>query len=162
VFHLWAFLHRHHGPTYQNLGDELDQPGQAGRIYLESRGTCSSTLTAHRMKRRQHIDTLPVLSGLYDDLGPLGRCTICIWWITPATIIRKETHGYKRALQRTRALRWVLARILPYPTTLSAGAAGGQDRAFRFARLMPDCAAAFCDARRMAPKDEPPGPKPQR
>jgi glycolate dehydrogenase iron-sulfur subunit len=130
-------------PTYQVLGDELDSP--RGRIYL-----IKDMLENNRVpdaKTVQHID----------------RCLSCLACMTTCPSGVHYMHlvdharayiedNYKRPFS-DRALRWILAQILPYPTRFRIvllGAKIGRP----FARLMPD--ARLRAMLEMAPKQIPP------
>ena len=130
-------------PTYQVLGDELDSP--RGRIYL-----IKDMLEKGRdpdPKTVQHID----------------RCLSCLACMTtcPSGVhyMHLVDHArayieerYKRPLGE-RALRWMLARILPYPTRFRLALLGAK-LGRPFARLMPD--ARLRAMLEMAPKEIPP------
>ncbi len=130
-------------PTYQVLGDELDSP--RGRIYL-----IKDMLENEREpdeKTVKHID----------------RCLSCLACMTPCPSGVHYMHlvdhareyidqRYKRPFM-DRALRWGLARILPYPMRFRVAllvAKIGRP----FARLMPD--ARLRAMLEMAPKTIPP------
>ena len=114
-------------PTYQVLGDELDSP--RGRIYL-----IKDMLENERVpdaKTVQHVD----------------RCLSCLACMTTCPSGVHYMHlvdharayidqNYKRSWD-DRALRWVLARVIPYPLRfrLALFAAG---LARPFARFVPD------------------------
>ncbi|MBM9594853.1 glycolate oxidase subunit GlcF [Roseitranquillus sediminis] len=114
-------------PTYQVLGDELDSP--RGRIYLikdmleNDRPADEKTVT--------HID----------------RCLSCLACMTtcPSGVHYMHLVDHARAhIERTyrrppmdRALRWVLARVLPYPRRFRA-ALWAARLGRPFAGLMPD------------------------
>ncbi|ATX66082.1 glycolate oxidase subunit GlcF [Roseinatronobacter bogoriensis] len=130
-------------PTYAILGDELDSP--RGRIYL-----IKDMLEKGRPadeKTVKHID----------------RCLSCLACMTTCPSGVHYMHlldhardyierTYKRPLS-DRALRWVLARILPYPTRFRLALLGGKI-VRPFARLMPDARLrAMLD---MVPKRIPP------
>jgi glycolate oxidase iron-sulfur subunit len=130
-------------PTYQVLGDELDSP--RGRIYL-----IKDMLEKGRpadAKTVQHID----------------RCLSCLACMTtcPSGVhyMHLVDHArdyieqtYKRPLF-DRVLRWVLAKILPYPTRFRVALLGAKiGRPFAF--LMPDARLKAMLA--MAPKVIPP------
>ena len=114
-------------PTYQILGDELDSP--RGRIYL-----IKDMLENERTpdaKTVKHID----------------RCLSCLACMTTCPSGVHYMHlvdharayieqNYKRPLS-DRALRWVLARILPYPTRFRIALLGAKIGR-PFARLIPD------------------------
>ena len=110
-------------PTYQVLGDELDSP--RGRIYL-----IKDMLEQGRPadeKTVRHID----------------RCLSCLACMTtcPSGVHYMHLVDHARAyIERTyrrppmdRALRWMLAKVLPYPgrfrLALAGGAAGAAVRA---------------------------------
>ncbi|KUJ77984.1 2-hydroxy-acid oxidase [Ruegeria marisrubri] len=130
-------------PTYQVLGDELDSP--RGRIYL-----IKDMLENERVpdeKTVKHID----------------RCLSCLACMTTCPSGVHYMHlvdharayieaNYKRPFSE-RALRWVLAKILPYPTRFRWALIGAKlGRPFRF--LMPDARLrAMLD---MAPRNIPP------
>ncbi|WP_170379323.1 glycolate oxidase subunit GlcF [Ruegeria atlantica] len=130
-------------PTYQVLGDELDSP--RGRIYL-----IKDMLENERVpdeKTVRHID----------------RCLSCLACMTTCPSGVHYMHlvdhardyieqNYKRPFS-DRALRWILAQILPYPTRFRWALLGAKlGRPFRF--LMPDARLrAMLD---MAPKHIPP------
>ena len=130
-------------PTYQVLGDELDSP--RGRIYL-----IKDMLENDRdpdAKTVKHID----------------RCLSCLACMTtcPSGVhyMHLVDHArdyieqrYKRPFS-DRALRWILARILPYPTRFRLALLGAKIGR-PFARLMPD--ARLRAMLEMAPKRIPP------
>ena len=130
-------------PTYQVLGDELDSP--RGRIYL-----IKDMLENDRdpdAKTVKHID----------------RCLSCLACMTtcPSGVhyMHLVDHArdyieqrYKRPFS-DRALRWVLARILPYPMRFRVALLGAKIGR-PFARFMPD--ARLRAMIEMAPKTIPP------
>ena len=130
-------------PTYQVLGDELDSP--RGRIYL-----IKDMLENERVpdeKTVKHID----------------RCLSCLACMTTCPSGVHYMHlvdharayiedNYKRPLS-DRALRWVLARILPYPMRFRIALLGAK-MGRPFARFMPD--ARLRAMLEMAPKQIPP------
>ncbi|MFD1340975.1 glycolate oxidase subunit GlcF [Litorisediminicola beolgyonensis] len=114
-------------PTYQVLGDELDSP--RGRIYL-----IKDMLENDRQpdaKTVRHID----------------RCLSCLACMTtcPSGVHYMHLVDHARAYIEERytrplperALRWVLARILPYPGRFRLALLGAKIGR-PFARLMPD------------------------
>ena len=130
-------------PTYQVLGDELDSP--RGRIYL-----IKDMLENDRdpdEKTVQHID----------------RCLSCLACMTtcPSGVHYMHLVDHARAYIEERykrpfgerALRWMLARILPYPTRFRLALLGAKIGR-PFARLMPD--ARLQAMLEMAPKTIPP------
>ncbi|PVA09637.1 glycolate oxidase iron-sulfur subunit [Pelagivirga sediminicola] len=130
-------------PTYQLLGDELDSP--RGRIYL-----IKDMLENDRVpdaKTVKHID----------------RCLSCLACMTtcPSGVHYMHLVDHARAyIEQTykrpmgeRALRWMLARILPYPMRFRVALLGAR-LARPFARLVPDARLrAMLDA---APRRIPP------
>ncbi len=114
-------------PTYQVLGDELDSP--RGRIYL-----IKDMLEAGRpadAKTVKHID----------------RCLSCLACMTtcPSGVHYMHLVDHARAwIEQTyrrpwhdRVLRWVLARVLPYPERFRLALVGAK-LARPFRRLVPD------------------------
>jgi glycolate oxidase iron-sulfur subunit len=130
-------------PTYQVLGDELDSP--RGRIYL--------------MKDMLEQERVP------DDKTVLhiDRCLSCLACMTtcPSGVhyMHLVDHGrayieeHYRRPWRDRALRWLLAKVLPHPGRFRLALVGAKlGRPFR--RLVPDARLrAMLD---MAPKRIPP------
>ncbi len=130
-------------PTYQILGDELDSP--RGRIYQ-----IKDMLENERVpdpKTVMHID----------------RCLSCLACMTtcPSGVHYMHLVDHARAyIEQTykrpmsdRALRWVLARILPYPNRFRLALLGAKI-ARPFAHLIPDPRLRAMIA--MAPKVIPP------
>ncbi|MBR9650132.1 glycolate oxidase subunit GlcF [Thalassovita aquimarina] len=130
-------------PTYQVLGDELDSP--RGRIYQ-----IKDMLENERVpdaKTVKHVD----------------RCLSCLACMTTCPSGVHYMHlvdhardyiekNYKRPFS-DRALRWILARILPYPGRFRLALLGAKiGRSFAF--LMPD--ARLKAMLEMAPKHIPP------
>ncbi len=114
-------------PTYQVLGDELDSP--RGRIYL----------IKDMLENERTPDAKTVLH--------IDRCLSCLACMTTCPSGVHYMHlidqarsyiedTYKRPLS-DRALRWVLARILPYPTRFRIALLGAK-MGRPFARFMPD------------------------
>ncbi|MCG7521673.1 glycolate oxidase subunit GlcF [Ruegeria sp. Ofav3-42] len=130
-------------PTYQVLGDELDSP--RGRIYL-----IKDMLENERVpdeKTVKHIDRC---------LSCLACMTTCPSGVHYMHLVDHAREYIEENYQRPftdRALRWVLAQILPYPTRFRWALIGAKlGRPFRF--LMPDARLrAMLD---MAPKHIPP------
>ncbi|MDR9484670.1 MAG: glycolate oxidase subunit GlcF [Sediminimonas sp.] len=130
-------------PTYQVLGDELDSP--RGRIYL-----IKDMLENERVpdaKTVKHID----------------RCLSCLACMTTCPSGVHYMHlvdhardyieqNYKRPMGE-RVLRWVLARILPYPMRFRVALLAAKV-ARPFSRLVPD--ARLRAMLEMAPKQIPP------
>ncbi|MFU8863462.1 MAG: glycolate oxidase subunit GlcF [Rhodobacterales bacterium] len=130
-------------PTYQILGDELDSP--RGRIYL-----IKDMLENERVpdpKTVKHIDRC------LSCLACMTTCPSGVHYMHLVDHARAyiEEH-YKRPLS-DRALRLVLARILPYPMRFRVALLGAKIGR-PFARLMPD--ARLRAMLEMAPKVIPP------
>ena len=130
-------------PTYAILGDELDSP--RGRIYL-----IKDMLEKGRPadeKTVKHIDRC------LSCLACMTTCPSGVHYMHLVDHAREYIEQtYKRPLS-DRALRWVLARILPYPTRFRLALLGAKIGR-PFARLMPDARLrAMLD---MAPKRIPP------
>lgn len=130
-------------PTYAILGDELDSP--RGRIYL-----IKDMLEKGRPadeKTVKHIDRC------LSCLACMTTCPSGVHYMHLLDHAREYIEQtYKRPLS-DRALRWVLARILPYPTRFRLALLGAKIGR-PFARLMPDARLrAMLD---MAPKQIPP------
>ncbi len=130
-------------PTYQVLGDELDSP--RGRIYL-----IKDMLENERVpdnKTVRHIDRC------LSCLACMTTCPSGVHYMHLVDHAREYIEAkYKRPLA-DRALRWVLAQILPYPMRFRWALIGAKlGRPFRF--LMPDARLrAMLD---MAPRYIPP------
>jgi glycolate oxidase iron-sulfur subunit len=130
-------------PTYQVLGDELDSP--RGRIYL-----IKDMLENERVpdeKTVKHIDRC------LSCLACMTTCPSGVHYMHLVDHAREYIEAnYKRPFT-DRALRWVLAQILPHPMRFRWALIGAKlGRPFRF--LMPDARLrAMLD---MAPKRIPP------
>ena len=130
-------------PSYQVLGDELDSP--RGRIYLiKEMLENDRPADAHTVK---HIDRC---------LGCLACMTTCpsgVHYMHLADLARAHIEEtYQRPLT-DRALRWILARVLPFPGRFRLAMLGAKIvRPFR--RLLPD--ARLRAMLEMAPKRIPP------
>jgi glycolate oxidase iron-sulfur subunit len=130
-------------PTYQVLGDELDSP--RGRIYL-IKDMLENARTPDA-KTVKHIDRC------MSCLACMTTCPSGVHYMHLVDHARAyiEEH-YKRPLS-DRMLRWVLARILPYPMRFRIALLGAKI-ARPFARLIPDLRLRAMIA--MAPKHIPP------
>ncbi len=130
-------------PTYQVLGDELDSP--RGRIYL-IKDMLESGRPADE-KTVKHIDRC---------LSCLACMTTCPSGVHYMHLVDHARDYIEQTYRRPfmdRALRWVLARILPYPTRFRIALLGAKiGRPFAF--LMPD--ARLKAMLEMAPKRIPP------
>ncbi len=130
-------------PTYQVLGDELDSP--RGRIYL-----IKDMLENNRVpdeKVVKHVDRC------LSCLACMSTCPSGVHYMHLVDHAREYIeNNYKRPLS-DRALRWVLAQILPYPMRFRLALLGARiGRPFR--RLLPDARLrAMLD---MAPRTIPP------
>jgi len=130
-------------PTYQVLGDELDSP--RGRIYL-----IKDMLENNRVpdaRTVKHIDRC---------LSCLACMTTCPSGVHYMHLVDQARAYVERRYKRPigdRALRWVLARILPYPTRFRLALLAAKV-ARPFKRLMPD--ARLRAMLEMAPKTIPP------
>lgn len=130
-------------PSYQVLGDELDSP--RGRIYLIKE--MLETGRPADARTVKHID----------------RCLSCLACMTtcPSGVHYMHLIDHARAyVEKTwrrplpdRMLRWVLARVLPYPGRFRLALLGAKI-ARPFARLLPDARLRAMVA--MAPKRVPP------
>ena len=130
-------------PTYQVLGDELDSP--RGRIYL-----IKDMLENERVpdaKTVKHIDRC---------LSCLACMTTCPSGVHYMHLVDHARDYIEQRYKRPftdRALRWVLARILPYPMRFRVALLGAKIGR-PFARFMPD--ARLRAMLEMAPKVIPP------
>ncbi|MFC3630259.1 glycolate oxidase subunit GlcF [Paracoccus angustae] len=130
-------------PTYKVLGDELDSP--RGRIYL-----IKDMLENARVpdaKTVQHIDRC------LSCLSCMTTCPSGVHYMHLVDHAREYIEANYRRPLPDRLLRWVLAKILPYPGRFRLALRGARlGRLFR--RLMPDPRLrAMLD---MAPRDIPP------
>jgi glycolate oxidase iron-sulfur subunit len=130
-------------PTYQVLGDELDSP--RGRIYL-----IKDMLENDRdpdAKTVKHIDRC------LSCLACMTTCPSGVHYMHLVDHAREYIEArYKRPFS-DRALRWILARILPYPMRFRLALLGAKIGR-PFAGLMPD--ARLRAMLEMAPKTIPP------
>ena len=126
-------------PTYQVLGDELDSP--RGRIYL-----IKDMLENDRdpdPKTVKHIDRC------LSCLACMTTCPSGVHYMHLVDHAREYIEErYKRPFS-DRALRWILARILPYPMRFRVALLGAKIGR-PFARFMPD--ARLRAMLEMAPK----------
>ena len=130
-------------PTYQVLGDELDSP--RGRIYL----------IKEMLETGRDPDPKTVLH--------IDRCLSCLACMTtcPSGVHYMHLVDHARAYIEERytrpwpdrALRWLLARVLPYPGRFRMALLGAKI-ARPFARLLPDARLRAMVA--MAPRRVPP------
>ncbi|WP_417629104.1 glycolate oxidase subunit GlcF [Pararhodobacter aggregans] len=130
-------------PTYQVLGDELDSP--RGRIYL-----IKDMLEQGRPadeKTVKHIDRC------LSCLSCMTTCPSGVHYMHLVDIARDHIEKTYRRPAMDRFLRWMLARVIPYPTRFRLALLGAKiGRPFAF--LMPDARLKAMLA--MAPKRIPP------
>lgn len=130
-------------PTYQVLGDELDSP--RGRIYLIKDMLENDRVPDARTVK--HVDRC------LSCLACMTTCPSGVHYMHLVDHAREYIENrYKRPFTE-RAMRWILARILPYPSRFRVALLGAKiARPFR--RLVPDARLrAMLD---MAPKNIPP------
>lgn len=130
-------------PTYQVLGDELDSP--RGRIYLIK--------DMLENERKPDEKTVKHIDRCLSCLACMSTCPSGVHYMHLVDHAREyiEQH-YDRPLS-DRALRWVLARILPYPNRFRLALLGAKIGR-PLARFMPD--ARLRAMLEMAPKTIPP------
>lgn len=130
-------------PTYQILGDELDSP--RGRIYLIKDMLESG--------RKPDAKTVMHIDRCLSCLACMSTCPSGVHYMHLVDHAREYIEqNYKRPLM-DRALRWVLALILPYPTRFRLALLGAK-LGRPFARFMPD--PRLRAMLEMAPKTIPP------
>ena len=130
-------------PTYQVLGDELDSP--RGRIYL-----IKDMLENNRVpdaKTVKHIDRC------LSCLACMSTCPSGVHYMHLVDHAREYIENTYRRPLGERLLRWVLARILPYPKRFRVALLLAQ-MARPFARFIPDARLRAMLA--MAPRSLPP------
>ncbi|MCW3781666.1 glycolate oxidase subunit GlcF [Defluviimonas salinarum] len=130
-------------PTYQVLGDELDSP--RGRIYLIKE--MLETGRPADEKTVKHIDRC------LSCLACMTTCPSGVHYMHLIDHARAHVEATYRRPWRDRALRWLLARVIPHPGRFRLALAG--------ARLARPVAASLPDARlramvAMAPERVPP------
>lgn len=130
-------------PTYQVLGDELDSP--RGRIYL-IKDMLESGRPADE-KTVKHVDRC------LSCLACMSTCPSGVHYMHLVDHARAHIEATYRRPFSDRALRWILAKVLPHPTRFRLALLGAKiARPFR--ALMPDARLrAMLD---MAPKHIPP------
>ncbi len=130
-------------PTYQVLGDELDSP--RGRIYL-----------IKDMLENDRVPDARTVTHIDRCLSCLACMTTCPSGVDYMHLIDHARAYVERRYRRPfmdRALRWVLARVLPHPGRFRLALLGAKI-ARPFAGLMPDPRLRAMLA--MAPKTIPP------
>lgn len=130
-------------PTYQVLGDELDSP--RGRIYL-IKDMLENGRPADE-KTVKHIDRC------LSCLACMTTCPSGVHYMHLVDHARAHIEKTYRRPWRDRALRWVLARVIPFPTRFRLALLGAK-MARPFARFLPDARLRAMVA--MAPKQVPP------
>jgi glycolate oxidase iron-sulfur subunit len=130
-------------PTYQVLGDELDSP--RGRIYLIK--------DMLENGRPADVQTVKHIDRCLSCLACMTTCPSGVHYMHLVDHAREYIEQTYRRPWSDRALRWVLARVLPHPTRFRLALLGAKvGRPFR--ALMPDARLrAMLD---MAPKVIPP------
>lgn len=130
-------------PTYKVLGDELDSP--RGRIYL-----------IKDMLENQRVPDAKTVGHIDRCLSCLSCMTTCPSGVHYMHLVDHAREYIEKTYRRPlgdRALRWLLARILPYPGRFRLALFGAR-LARPLRRLMPDRRLrAMLD---MAPRDLPP------
>ncbi|MCR8722740.1 glycolate oxidase subunit GlcF [Frigidibacter sp. ROC022] len=130
-------------PTYQVLGDELDSP--RGRIYLIKEMLENDRPADARTVK--HVDRC------LSCLACMTTCPSGVHYMHLVDHARAHIEKtYKRPLS-DRMLRWILARVLPYPGRFRLALLGAK-MARPFRRLLPD--ARLRAMVEMAPKQVPP------
>jgi glycolate oxidase iron-sulfur subunit len=130
-------------PTYQVLGDELDSP--RGRIYL-IKDMLENGRPADE-KTVKHIDRC------LSCLACMTTCPSGVHYMHLVDHARAHIEKTYRRPWRDRALRWVLAQVIPHPMRFRVALLGAK-MARPFARLLPDARLRAMVA--MAPKRVPP------
>ncbi|MEZ5779007.1 MAG: glycolate oxidase subunit GlcF [Paracoccaceae bacterium] len=130
-------------PTYQVLGDELDSP--RGRIYLIKEMLESGR--AADEKTVKHIDRC------LSCLACMTTCPSGVHYMHLVDHARAHIEATYRRPWRDRALRWVLAKVIPSPGLFRLSLLGAK-MARPFARFVPDARLRAMLA--MAPKQVPP------
>ena len=130
-------------PTYQVLGDELDSP--RGRIYL-----------IKDMLENERVPDAKTVTHIDRCLSCLACMTTCPSGVHYMHLVDHARAYIEKHYDRPwsdRALRWVLARILPYPMRFRVALLGAKI-ARPFARFVPDARLRAMLA--MAPRHIPP------
>ena len=130
-------------PTYAVLGDELDSP--RGRIYL-IKDMLENDRPADE-KTVKHIDRC------LSCLACMTTCPSGVHYMHLVDHARVHIERTYKRPWRDRALRWVLAQVIPYPTRFRLALIGAK-LGRPFSRLMPDARLRAMLA--MAPKRVPP------
>ncbi|MFV1592748.1 glycolate oxidase subunit GlcF [Phaeobacter sp. JH20_36] len=130
-------------PTYQVLGDELDSP--RGRIYLIK--------DMLENERKPDAKTVKHIDRCLSCLACMSTCPSGVHYMHLVDHARAYIEKHYDRPWSDRALRWLLARILPYPGRFRLALVGAK-LARPFRALVPDARLrAMLD---MAPKRIPP------
>ncbi|WP_298260340.1 glycolate oxidase subunit GlcF [uncultured Litoreibacter sp.] len=130
-------------PTYQVLGDELDSP--RGRIYLIK--------DMLENARKPDSKTVKHIDRCLSCLACMSTCPSGVHYMHLVDHAREYIEKHYDRPFFDRALRWILARILPYPNRFRLALLGAK-MGRPFARFMPD--ARLRAMLEMAPKTIPP------
>ena len=130
-------------PTYQVLGDELDSP--RGRIYLIKDMLENDRIPDEKLVR--HVDRC------LSCLACMSTCPSGVHYMHLVDHARAYIEQHHKRPFSDRSLRWLLARILPYPMRFRVALLGAKI-AKPFRRLVPD--ARLRAMLEMAPKQIPP------
>ena len=130
-------------PTYQVLGDELDSP--RGRIYL-----IKDMLENDRDPDEK---TVRYIDRCLSCLACMTTCPSGVHYMHLVDHAREYIEEHYNRPWHDKALRWTLARILPYPMRFRVALLGAKIGK-PFARLMPD--KRLRAMLEMAPKQIPP------
>ena len=130
-------------PTYQVLGDELDSP--RGRIYLIKDMLENNRIPDARTVK--HIDRC------LSCLACMNTCPSGVHYMHLIDHARAYINDHYKRPWHDRALRWVLAQVIPYPTRFRLALLGAKI-ARPFVRFVPDARLRAMIS--MAPKQVPP------
>ena len=130
-------------PTYQVLGDELDSP--RGRIYLIKDMLENNRIPDARTVK--HIDRC------LSCLACMTTCPSGVHYMHLIDHARAYINDHYKRPWHDRALRWVLAQMIPYPTRFRLALLGAKI-ARPFVRFVPDARLRAMIS--MAPKQIPP------
>jgi glycolate oxidase iron-sulfur subunit len=130
-------------PTYQVLGDELDSP--RGRIYLIKDMLENNRIPDARTVK--HIDRC------LSCLACMTTCPSGVHYMHLIDHARAYINDHYKRPWHDRALRWVLAQVIPYPTRFRLALLGAKI-ARPFVRFVPDARLRVMIS--MAPKQVPP------
>ena len=130
-------------PTYQVLGDELDSP--RGRIYLIKDMLENNRIPDARTVK--HIDRC------LSCLACMTTCPSGVHYMHLIDHARAYINDHYKRPWHDRALRWVLAQVIPYPTRFRLALLGAKI-ARPFVRFVPDARLRAMIS--MAPKQVPP------